>query len=197
MIIRPERADDEASIRRVNEAAFGRPDEAVLVDGLRGSGAVICSLVAEEGGEIVGHILFSVAALTSHSQPAAHPGNPPGSNSVGQAESHSAGHIPGQPPGRPLAALGPMAVAPDRQRQGIGGQLITAGLEFCRAAGYDLCIVLGHAEYYPRFGFRPAAPLGIRWEHGAEAHFMVMELQPGGLAGRGGVVRYRPEFDGV
>lgn len=197
MMIRPERADDEAGIRRVNEAAFGRPDEAALVDALRGSGAVICSLVAEEGGEIVGHILFSVASLTSHSQSSDQPSNPPGSNSVGQAESHSAGHIPGQPPVRPLAALGPMAVAPARQRQGIGGQLITAGLELCRAAGYDLCIVLGHAEYYPRFGFRPAAPLGIRWEHGAEAHFMVLELQPGALVGRGGFVRYRPEFDGV
>jgi len=96
-----------------------------------------------------------------------------------------------------VAALGPMAVLPERQGEGIGGALVRAGLAACRAAGYDLCIVLGHAEYYPRFGFRPSAPFGIRWEHGAEAHFMVLELRPGALAGRGGVARYRPEFDGV
>ncbi len=90
-----------------------------------------------------------------------------------------------------------MAVAPDWQRQGIGSLLVPVGLELCRAAGYDLAIVLGHTGFYPRFGFRPAPPLGIRWEHGADAHFMVMELQPGALAGANGVVRYRPEFDGV
>ena len=58
-------------------------------------------------------------------------------------------------------------------------------------------IVLGHTDYYPRFGFRPAPPLGIRWEHGADAHFMVQELQPRALDGASGVVRYRPEFDNV
>jgi putative acetyltransferase len=90
-----------------------------------------------------------------------------------------------------------MAVLPERQGQGIGSQLVVAGLDVCRAAGYALVIVLGHLEFYPRFGFRPAPPLGIRWEHGADSHFMVMELQPGALAGAGGVVRYRPEFDSV
>jgi putative acetyltransferase len=61
-----------------------------------------------------------------------------------------------------------------------------------------LAIVLGHPAYYPRFGFRPAAPLGIRWEHDApEDAFMVMELEPGALAGKSGIVRYRPEFEGV
>ena len=203
--IRLERTGDEDGIRRVNEAAFGRPDEAALVDALRGSEAVICSLVAEEAGAIIGHILFSVAALTSHSQSVSPPDNQPASQTLhqpaGQLEDEPGNHPPNQPagqsPSRPLAALGPVAVAPTHQRQGIGGQLIVAGLEFCRAAGYDPAIVLGHREYYPRFGFRPAAPLGIRWEHGAEAHFMVLELRPGALAGVSGVARYRPEFDGV
>ena len=90
-----------------------------------------------------------------------------------------------------------MAVLPAWQRRGVGSQLVPSGLALCRAAGYDLVIVLGHTGYYPRFGFRPAPPLGIRWEHGADAHFMVMELQPGALAGANGIVRYRPEFDGV
>ena len=181
MIIRPERKTDRAAIRRVNEAAFDQPAEADLVDALRSAGAVIGSLVAEVGAEVVGHILFSPAVLNSHSQ------------SGGVAHSDTpASELP-----RPIAALGPMAVLPERQGQGIGSQLVVAGLEVCRAAGYDLVIVLGHLEFYPRFGFRPAPPLGIRWEHGADSHFMVMELQPGALAGASGVVRYRPEFDGV
>ena len=203
--IRQEQAIDEDGIRRVNEAAFGRPDEAALVDALRGSEAVICSLVAEVAGVIIGHILFTVAILISHSQELSSPKNQPASQSphqsAGQFDEHPGRHPPSQLASqslsRPLAALGPMAVAPTHQRQGIGGQLIAAGLDICRAAGYDLAIVLGHREYYPRFGFRPAAPLGIRWEHGAEAHFMVMELRPGALAGASGVARYRPEFDGV
>ena len=203
--IRREQATDKDGIRRVNEAAFGRPDEAALVDALRGSEAVICSLVAAEAGVVIGHILFSVATLTSHSQSTSPTHSQPGSQSPGQSASRLDDLAASGPQSqaanpllsRPLAALGPVAVAPTHQRQGIGGQLITAGLELCRAAGYDLVIVLGHREYYPRFGFRPAAPLDIRWEHGAEDHFMVLELQPGALAGASGVVRYRPEFDGV
>ncbi len=166
--IRAERAGDEDGVRRVNEAAFGRPDEAALVDALRAAGAVIASLVAADEDGVVGHILFSPATLT--------------------ADDTSA----------PIAALGPMAVLPERQGQGIGGALVRAGLAACRAAGYDLCIVLGHAEYYPRFGFRPSAPFGIRWERNVPAEvFMVAELAPGALAGQRGIVRYRPEFDGV
>ena len=175
--LRAERADDAAAVRRVNEAAFGRPGEADLVDALRAAGAVIVSLVAEAEGEVVGHILFSPASLFAHSDEV---------TDAGQGEGATT-----------MAALGPMAVLPAWQGRGIGGQLIRAGLEACRAAGYDLCIVLGHTSYYPRFGFRPAAPLGIRWEHGGGEAFMVTELRPGALAGRGGVARYRPEFDGV
>lgn len=181
MVIRPERKTDAAAIRRVNEAAFATPAEAGLVDALRSAGAVIGSLVAEVEGEVVGHILFSPAVVDSHS----HPGD----------TTHS--RTPASEKPRPIAALGPMAVLPERQGQGIGSQLVVAGLDVCRAAGYDLVIVLGHLDFYPRFGFRPAPPLGIRWEHGADSHFMVMELQPGALARAGGVVRYRPEFDSV
>ena len=203
--IRLEQAGDEDGIRRVNEAAFGQPDEAALVDALRGSEAVICSLVATEEEVIIGHILFTVAALTSHSDSETLSNSqlegrslyPPGSQLDDETDSYRPSQSTSQPPSRPLAALGPVAIAPTHQRQGIGSQLIVAGLDLCRAMGYDLVIVLGHREYYPRFGFRPAAPLGIRWEHGAEAHFMVLELQPGALAGVSGVARYRPEFDGV
>ncbi len=168
MVIREERAADAAAIRLVNRLAFGREDEGALVDALRESGAVICSLVAEDEGQVAGHVLYSPATLSD-----------------GDDE-------------RVVAALGPVAVLPDHQRRGIGDALIRAGLDVCREQGYGLVIVLGHPTYYPRFGFRPSRPLGIRWEHDApEAAFMVMELQAGALAGARGVVRYRPEFDGV
>jgi putative acetyltransferase len=168
MLIRHETESDRAAIRQVNEAAFTRPPEADLVDALRRAGAVICSLVGEQEGSVVGHILFSPALLIE-----------------GQAVTE-------------IAALGPMAVLPAHQGRGIGSALVRAGLDACREAGYGLCIVLGHAEYYPRFGFRASRPLGIRWERDvAEQYFMVAELQPGALEGAVGVVRYRPEFDGL
>jgi putative acetyltransferase len=95
-------------------------------------------------------------------------------------------------------ALGPLAVRPGRQRQGIGSALIRAGLDTCRAADHELCFVLGHPEYYPRFGFAPAPSLGFtaQWDVPPEA-FMVAELRPGALAGRSGRVAYDPAFDGV
>ena len=167
MLIRSEELRDGAAVHEVNRLSFGREAEAALVDALRASGAIICSLVAEVDGQIVGHVLFSPAILVDGPR---------------QTE---------------VAGLGPVAVRPERQRRGIGNALIRAGLGICREQGYELAIVLGHPAYYPRFGFRPAAPLGIRWEHGAEEAFMVRELQPGALAGRRGIIRYRPEFDGV
>jgi len=93
--------------------------------------------------------------------------------------------------------LGPMAVQPGRQRAGIGSALIRASLEELRRAGHCAVVVLGHPGYYPRFGFVRASQHRIRWEHDCpEEAFMVLELRPGGLPA-GGVVRFRPEFDGV
>lgn len=166
--IRLEQPADLAAIRQVNEEAFGRPNEADLVDALRRAAAVSASLVAEVGGVIVGHILFSPVTVDG-------------------------------PAGRfPAVGLAPMAVRPAYQRQGVGGQLIRAGLETCRRAGHELVFVLGHANYYPRFGFRPAQPLGLRWEVAVPVEvFMVAELRPGALAGRSGVMKYHPAFAGV
>jgi len=168
MKIRPEIAADVAQIYEVNRLAFGREDEARLVDALRERGVVICSLVADLDGLIVGHVLFSPATLDDDGRPTT------------------------------VAALGPVAVLPARQRQGVGDALIRAGLAICRDEGCTAAVVLGHSTYYPRFGFRPSRPLGIRWEHDApEEAFMVMELVPGALSGYRGIIRYQPEFDGV
>lgn len=168
MVIREERDADYEMIRHVNRLAFGREDEGSLVDALRAKGAVICSLVAEDEGLITGHVLFSPATLDS-----------------GEVE-------------QIVAGLGPVAVLPAYQRRGIGDALIRAGLEICREQGFPLAVVLGHPGYYPRFGFRPSRPLGIRWEHDApEEAFMVMALRDDTLDGARGIIRYQPEFDGV
>ena len=99
---------------------------------------------------------------------------------------------------RPLA-LAPMAVRPDHQREGIGGALVLAALDAARASGAPAVIVLGHPEYYPRFGFVPAAPHGLRckWPVPAEA-YLVHELEAGWLERTGGgEVVYSAAFDGV
>jgi putative acetyltransferase len=97
-----------------------------------------------------------------------------------------------------LAALAPMAVRPGEQSRGIGSALVRAGLERCRALGFDAVVVLGHPDYYPRFGFRPASGLGLRapWDVPGEA-FMALELAPGVLGAARGTVRYHPAFSAV
>jgi len=166
--VRPERPGDVAAIRRVNEAAFGRASEADLVDALRAHGRVSRSLVAERAGVIVGHILFSPMRIDS-----------------GRTSTAAIG-------------LAPMAVLPAHQRAGIGSLLVRTGLAECRHAGHGCVVVLGHPEYYPRFGFVRASRHGLAWEHSApDEAFMVLPLREDAIAAGGGVVRYAPEFGQV
>ena len=91
--------------------------------------------------------------------------------------------------------LAPMAVLPGRQRQGIGSELVRAGLDECRRLGFGAIVVLGHAEYYPRFGFVPASKFGLKSEYDVpDDVFMALELIPGALRGRAGTIRYHPTF---
>ena len=167
--IRAERAEDAAAVRRVNELAFGGAEEAGLVDALRGAADPHVSLVATEGGEIVGHIFFSPVSLVSED---------------GTEDSRFA-----------AMGLAPMAVLPEHQRRGVGSELVRAGLDECRRMGLGVVVVLGHPEYYPRFGFRPASRAGLRCEYPVpDDTFMVVELRPGALAGRRGLVKYHPAF---
>jgi putative acetyltransferase len=92
--------------------------------------------------------------------------------------------------------LAPVAVHPDRQGRGIGGRLVREGLAACRRAGYGFVVVLGAPAYYRRFGFDRADLRGLGNEYGADEAFMVLELRDGAIPGRGGVVRYGPEFAG-
>jgi putative acetyltransferase len=98
-------------------------------------------------------------------------------------------------PELPAIGLAPMAVVPAKQRQGIGSSLIHEGLIQCRRLGFGVVIVLGHAEYYPRFGFTPASRFGLACEYEVpDDVFMVLELDEGILRGKSGTVRYHPAF---
>lgn len=159
--IRPEAPSDAPGVRLVNEAAFGRRDEADIVDRLRAEAATYLSLVAIEADRAIGHIAFSEMTM-----------KPPR-------------------PDRLALGLAPMAVLPERQREGIGSVLVREGLSACRRAGADLVFVLGHPAYYPRFGFEPAAKYSIRcaFEVPPEA-FLVHALHPEALYGAEGVAHY-------
>lgn len=167
LYVRDEVPADHDAVRAVETAAFGRPEEAQLVDLLRANGAAVISLVAAWEGGIVGHILFS--PVTADAAPQAR-----------------------------LLGLAPVAVAPAQQRLGIGGALIRAGLARAMALGYDGVVLLGHPEYYPRFGFVPASRFGIRCEYDCpDEAFMALPLREGGLVEVTGLVRYAPEFGAV
>ncbi len=169
VIIREESAEDITAIDKVNELAFARRDEAELVNALRDNQKISFSLVADQDGDIVGHILFSPMRIISEDGPVC-----------------------------PALGIGPVAVLPVYQRQGIGAQLMEEGLAKCRAAGHRIVLVLGHPSYYPRFGFRPASQYGIKcaYEVPDEA-FMALELEPNALVQVSGIAHYEPEFDGV
>ena len=168
LFIRRERPEDIAAIHEVHELAFGRRAEADLVDALRTSGKATLSLVALEDDRIVGHILFSPVTIDAADRTF------------------------------PAVGLAPMAVLPERQRRGIGSQLVKAGLIECRNAGYECVVVLGHPTYYPRFGFVPASRYGLKSEYEVpDEAFMVWAWHDEVLRDRGGVARYQPEFYGV
>ena len=94
--------------------------------------------------------------------------------------------------------LGPMAVLPSHQRRGIGSLLVKQGLENCRRAGIQAVVVLGHPDYYPRFGFRRASAWGLRCEFDApDEAFLAIELTPNALSGRAGMVGYHPAFKAI
>jgi putative acetyltransferase len=94
-----------------------------------------------------------------------------------------------------IMGLAPMAVLPACQRTGIGSELVRAGLDRCRQLGAGAAVVLGHPEYYPRFGFAPAARFGLCCEYDVPLEaFMAMELRPGALRGASGTVRYHAAF---
>ena len=168
--IRCENTEDYESIFLINRLAFKSEGEARLVDALREQGAFDpnLSLVAEKERRLVGHALFTPVEI------------------VGKSETVKA------------LGLGPIAVLPEYQRQGVGSALIEEGLAACRRYRHRIVFVVGHPRYYPRFGFMPAQPKGLRLTyHVPEDVFMVQELIPGALNGVTGTVNYHPEFNSL
>lgn len=101
-------------------------------------------------------------------------------------------------PSTRIAGLGPMAVLPERQRQGIGSAMIRAGLGHCKQVGFSAVVVLGHAGYYPRFGFTPASRFGLGSVYDVpDDVFMAVELEEDALTGKAGMIHYHPAFADV
>lgn len=120
---------------------------------------------------------------------------------IAELDGEVVGHIlftPASLAGHPdvsVLALAPMAVDPAHQNDGIGSRLVAAGLDRCGAEEAQAVVVLGHPDFYPRFGFVPADRLGIRFEAPVPRRaFMALELETGSLDAAGGVIRYHPAF---
>lgn len=163
MEIRNEAPGDFDQIAALLDLAFGGSEESRLVEGLRAEGAVIAALVAVENGRVLGHVLFSELPIET---------------AQGTLRA---------------AALAPLAVLPERQRQGIGTALVQAGLAACRERGVAAVVVLGDPGYYPRFDFSAETARSLRAPFRGPA-FMAVELTPGCLAGVTGTVRYAEAF---
>ncbi len=167
--IRPERAADAPALRALHLAAFAPSAlEAEILDALRADGDLVpaLSLVALRDDEPAGHVAISRAQV-------APPDGPP----VG------------------VLALGPIGVLPALQRQGVGSALMRATLAAAAGTAWPLIALLGHADYYPRFGFEPAGALGIACPYpAAPEHWMAYRLPAYEPALRG-AFRYAPAFD--
>jgi putative acetyltransferase len=155
---------DRDAVGGVVRRAFGRDDEASLVEALRTGGYVRTALVAKIDQLVVGHLLFSELAIVTESATV------------------------------PALALAPVAVLPEFQRQGIGSRLILRGLGDCRNQGHRIVVVLGHPEFYPRFGFSSELTRRLESPFTGRPSFMAMELVEGALNGVTGRVRYPPPF---
>jgi predicted N-acetyltransferase YhbS len=168
--IRPETRADLSPIHSVNRLAFGRKNEASLVDALRKTERFIpdLSLTARYYEKVIGHILFYPVDIVA-----------------GDRRTET-------------LVLAPMAVLPDYQNKGVGSKLVKVGLSKAKKLGYRSVIVRGHPGYYPRFGFQRADKWGITapLEAPGEA-FMAIELVPGALADAAGTVVFPEEFKKV
>lgn len=166
--IRTEKDSDHENIFNVNELAFGRDVESRLVDSLRSSKSYVegLSLVSEDDGDVVGHIMFTKISI-----------DPENDEFAG-------------------VSLAPVAVKPDNQNQGVGSKLVSEGLKACKYLGFKIMVVIGHPEYYPRFGFIQARKIGLESSIPVpDEAFMVLELIPGSLERLEGKIIFAPEFN--
>ena len=167
MIVRHESEEDIADIRKLHEQAFEQSLEADIVDALRKNCKDIISLVADNDGKIIGHVLFSPAEILGPH-----------------------GVLKG-------VALAPMAVLPDMRRKGVGTRLVKHGLVQLMRAGCPFIIVIGRPDYYSHFGFGPASEFGIKcqWENIADEVFMILWIDKTKAQGISGFAQLREEFN--
>jgi len=173
MTIRQETSKDYEKVFNLIKSAFKEADfadhtEQFLVERLRQSDAFIpeLSMVAEIEGEVVGHILLTKIKIK---------------NELTMFDS---------------LALAPVSVLPRFQGKGIGGQLILEAHKKAKASGYESIVLLGHEEYYPRFGYEQADKYGIELPFEVpKENCMVIALVENGLAGVRGMVAYPKEFN--
>lgn len=171
-VIRKEKTEDQSKIRALHITAFTNgKNEANLVEAIRSSEGFIpeLSLVAiTENDQVIGHILFTKISIET-------------TNEIVNT-----------------LALAPMAVDPHFQQKGIGSQLVQAGITACRELGFEHIIVLGHPQFYPKFGFKPANLFGITPPFPVpDEVFMALELNENTLQNISGKVAYPPSFDSV
>jgi predicted N-acetyltransferase YhbS len=172
IVLRTERKEDYEEVIKLTDLAFkdmpfSSHNEGELVRKLRKGINFIedLSIVAVLGDKIIGHILFTTINI-----------------------------VEGEKIFKSLI-LAPVSVVPEYQRKGIGSQLIREGLERAKKSGYTSVIVVGHPEYYPKFGFEPAAKYNLKSSIEVPTEvFMVQELVENGLKDVTGTVTYPEEF---
>ena len=167
MRIRKTKHGDWKAVTELLDQAFKGQAESKLVLALIGTESFISelSLVAEDDSQIIGYILFTKAQIVEEGF------------------------------GCETLVLAPMAVLPSFQKQGFGSALVRFGLEEASRLGFTSVIVLGHREYYPRFGFKPASDFQITapWKVPDEV-FMALELKKDALKGVKGLVQHAEPF---
>ncbi len=159
IIIRETTAADSETIARIHRAAFGQPDEADLT---------LALLDDPTASPLLSLLAFDGNTAVGHVL----------FTRVRMTDQDVLAHI-----------LAPLAVVPEHQRHGVGGQLIRAGLQILQQRGSALVFVLGSPEYYPKFGFVPdAAAQGFTTPYALPAEYreawMVLKLHDANISGR-------------
>ncbi|MGD1015126.1 MAG: N-acetyltransferase [Roseiarcus sp.] len=169
MLIRPERESEFPAIYELVRVGFttakvANGDEQNFVDRLRSGDGYIpeLALVAEDDGELVGHIMLTRTFVSTAEAP------------------------------RPVLLLAPLCVVLKRRKQGLGARLIQDALSRARRLGHAAVVLVGDPAYYSRFGFKPCASFGIANANGIpDRHVMALELAPGALANASGIVLFQ------
>lgn len=178
LIIREQTDADSAAVYAVNSTAFPSEDEARLVEQLRAQAKPCYSLVAELIDKPEKQSPTTSSKIIGHIL-----------FSPVELENYS---------NLKLMGLAPMAVLPEHQNKNIGSQLVEAGLQHCRENEMGAVVVLGHPEYYPRFGFKPASHFDTKSEYDVpDEVFLVLELTPSYLSEHSGTFRYHPAFSNL